>query len=54
MQQQPQTLLAPAHLLAILLTEDKAAGSATALVRNAHESGTAWSKALYLMPVLRC
>lgn len=40
-QQKPETILAPAHLLAILLTEDKQRGSAAAFVRNAHDEGTA-------------
>ena len=40
-QQQAQAILAPAHLLAILLTEDKQRGSATAFVRNVHDEGTA-------------
>lgn len=40
-QQQAEAILAPAHLLAILLTEDKQRGSATAFVRNVHDEGTA-------------
>lgn len=43
-QQQAETILAPAHLLAILLTEDKQRGSATAFVRNVHDEGTAKSR----------
>ena len=40
-QQKAETILAPAHLLAILLTEDKQRGSAAAFVRNVHDEGTA-------------
>ncbi|KAL0033594.1 hypothetical protein WJX79_006288 [Trebouxia sp. C0005] len=38
-QECPEVLLAPAHLLAILLTEDKARGSPTAFVGNADQEG---------------
>lgn len=37
--QQAEAILGPAHLLAILLTEDKQRGSATAFVRNVHDEG---------------
>ena len=50
-QQQPQTLLAPAHLLAILLTEDKAQGTATAFVRNVHEAGETLTDLTLMFPV---
>lgn len=45
MNKQAQAILGPAHLLAILLTEDKQRGSATAFVRNVHDEGT---------PISRC
>ena len=38
-QQKPETLLAPVHLLAILLTEDKGRGSASPFVRNVQDAG---------------
>ena len=38
-QQNPEALLAPVHLLAILLTEDKGRGSATAFVHTAQTAG---------------
>lgn len=37
--QKPEVLLAPAHLIAILLTEDKGRGSASAFVRNVQDAG---------------
>ena len=38
-QQKPEAVLAPVHLLAILLTEDKGRGSASAFVRNVQDAG---------------
>lgn len=38
-QQTPEALLAPVHLLAILLTEDKGRGSTAAFACNAKDAG---------------
>lgn len=50
-QQQPEAILAPAHLLAILLAEDKQRGSATAFVRNVHEEGMQASNSMMFLTV---
>lgn len=51
-QQQAEAILAPAHLMAILLTEDKQRGSATAFVRNVHDEGTSTSCCAEVSPCM--